>query len=180
MWGHTKNAWGYTKTATKFVASPITKLLRPSPKQSYVFENAQRSQNMAKAAFASDGHANSNGKLNVPQLAQLPTPQTPTYQERIHNPKSYQQAFNNPPVALSRSVEAQPKAILSTPRTTQDISFVKMGGGVDMNDWLMCEAEAGGFIRIVQGGYLIEPAFEGCMRARGYKPESEVAAQLSL
>jgi len=35
------------------------------------------------------------------------------------------------------------------------------------------------FIRIVQSGYLIEPRFESCMRAKGYKPESEVAEALT-
>jgi len=57
---------------------------------------------------------------------------------------------------------------------------LQMMGASNMQDWLMCEAEAGGFIRVTQAGYLIDPGFESCMRSKGYKPESEVAEQLRL
>lgn len=175
MWGHTKNAWGYTKSAANFVASPITKLLRSAPEPQYVFEDASRAQSMAKQAFRSDGYPAHGQGLVMPELAQLPVPQTPNYQAPIYAPRSYQTEYGNPPVAPSRVVEAQPAAPIAAPRPTNDISFVKMGGGSNMQDWLMCEAEAGGFVRVVQGGYLIDPGFESCMRAKGYKPESEVA-----
>jgi len=75
----------------------------------------------------------------------------------------------------SRVVQAQLDAPLAPPQTSDNISFVKMGGGSDMQDWVMCETEAGGFIRVVEGGYLIDPGFESCMRAKGYKPESEIS-----
>ena len=84
------------------------------------------------------------------------------------------QAENGGFVVPMRVAEARPEANLAAPQISSDISFVKMGGGSNMHDWLMCEAESGGFIRVVQGGYLIEPKFETCMRAKGYKPESEV------
>lgn len=172
--------WGYTKSATNFVASPVTKLLRSTPEHDYVFEGRPQSQERVKTAFAQDGQYAPRQDLVVPRLAQLPVPQTPNYQAPIYTPDSYQSAYGNPPVTPSRVVEAQPVAPLAAPQTSQDISFVKMGGGSNMHDWLMCEAEAGGFVRVVQGGYLIEPAFETCMRSKGYKPESEVADQLSL
>ena len=57
---------------------------------------------------------------------------------------------------------------------SDDISFVKVGGGSDMRDWSICEAESGSVFRILDTGYMIEPRFESCMRAKGYKPESEV------
>jgi len=180
MWGHTKNAWGYTKSAANFVTSPVTKLLRSAPKQHYVFEDASRAQEMAKQAFYSDGYPAHSQGLIVPDLAQLPVPQTPNYQAPIYAPQSYQSAYGHPPVAPSRVVETWPAAPLAAPQPSNDISFVKIGGGSNMQDWLMCEAEAGGFVRVVKGGYLIDPGFESCMRAKGYKPESEVADQLSL
>lgn len=180
VWGHTQNAWGYTKSAASFVASPVTQLLRSAPKQTYVFENGHASQQAAKTAFAADGNIPKRGKLIVPKLAQLPVPQTPNYQNPVYPPQSYQTVYGNPPIEPARLVEAKPGAPLSAPRTTQDISFVKIGGGSNMQDWVMCETEANGFIRVVQRGYLIDPGFERCMRAKGYKPESEVAEQLSL
>ncbi|MEP3888932.1 MAG: hypothetical protein ABJN69_00615 [Hellea sp.] len=177
--------WGYTKSAASFVSSPVTKLLRSAPEHDYVFDGTAKSQHAAKAAFAQDGNqaedAQPRGELVMPaQLAQLPVPQTPNYQDPVYGPDSYQSVYGNPPVAPARVVQAQPQAPLAAPQTTQDISFVKMGGGSNMQDWTMCEAEAGGFVRVVQGGYLIDPGFESCMRAKGYKPESEVADQISL
>ena len=176
--------WGYTKSTASFVSSPVTKLLRSAPEHDYVFDDATNSQHAAKTAFEQDGlqteFAQSRGELVVHELAQLPVPQTPNYQDPVYGPDSYQSVYGNPPVAPARVVQAQPQASLSAPQTSQDISFVKMGGGSNMHDWMMCEAEAGGFVRVVQGGYLIEPGFESCMRAKGYKPESEVADQLDL
>jgi len=165
--------WGYTKSAANFVASPVTKLLRSAPEPAYVFEEAP--QEAVKTAFAGDGQTSNRTDLIVPQLAQLPVPQTPNYQEPVYTPQSYQSIYGNPPVSPSRVVEARPTAPLAAPRTTQDISFIKMGGGSNMHDWLMCETEAQGFVRVVEGGYIIEPAFEACMRSKGYKPESEVS-----
>lgn len=176
--------WGYTKSAANFVSSPVTKLLRSTPEHDYVFDSEPQSQKTAKVALAQDGYHDGSvqqrGELVVPQLAQLPVPQTPNYQDPVYAPDSYQSVYGNPPIAPARVVQAQPRAPLTAPQTSQDISFVKMGGGSNMHDWLMCEAEAGGFVRVVQGGYLIEPGFESCMRAKGYKPESEVADELSL
>lgn len=177
--------WGYTKSAANFVTSPVTKLLRSTPEHDYVFDGPPNSQQAAKAALAQDGiqgeFAQPRGELIMPpQYAQLPVPQTPNYQDPVYAPDSYQSVYGNPHVAPARVVQAEPRAPLTAPRTSQDISFVKIGGGSNMHDWLMCEAEAGGFVRVVQGGYLIEPEFESCMRKRGYKPESEVADQLRL
>jgi len=171
--------WGYTKSAAKFVSNPVTKLLRSAPEQDYVFEQSLAAQ-QAQDALLNDGKRYKSQGLVVPDLAELPVPQTPNYQPPVYAPNSYQRAYGNPTVAPQRVVQAEPKAHLAAPRTTQDISFVKMGGGSNMHDWLMCEAEAGGFVRVVQGGYIIEPGFESCMRGKGYKPESEVADQLRL
>lgn len=193
VWGHTQNAWGYTKSAANFVASPVTKLLRSAPEQNYVFDNGYNSQQAVRHAFAADGHvynphefAHPRGELVVPQLAQLPVPQrpnyqkTPNYQNPVYPPQTYQSVYGNPAAQAARVVEVRSTAPLSTPRVTQDISFVKMGGGSNMQDWVTCEAQAGGFVRVLQEGYLIEPKFERCMRAKGYKPESEAVDQLRL
>lgn len=166
--------WGYTKSATHFVARPVTKLLRGAPEQHYVFEDASRAQQMAKQAFHADGGLHKKGELIVPRLTELPVPQTPNYQAPIYSPQSYQSAYGNPPVTPRRVVEAQPQALLAAPKHSNDISFVKIGGGSNMQDWITCEADAGGFIHVFRNGYVIDPAFENCMRAKGYKLESEL------
>jgi len=173
MWEHTQNAWGYTKSAASFVASPVTKLLRSTPEQVYVFEDSTRAQHMAKTAFAMDSHPE---RVRPVYRAQ---PQKLDYQSSAHQPKSYQVAQNVESSRIEYVAQTRAKQSRNTPyiqqSTSRNISFVKMGGGSNMYDWLTCEAEAGGFVRVVQGGYLIEPEFESCMRGRGYKPESEVA-----
>jgi len=180
MWGHTKNAWGYTKSAANFVASPVTKMLRSAPEPRYVFEDASRAQNMAKQAFNSDDAGAYANEIYAPHSADLPAPQTPHYQASVNTPRRYHSEYDDVSVAPRRVVQAQPHTQNSTPQTSTEISFVKMGGGSDMQDWISCEAEAGAILHIVSGGYLIDSGFEGCMRAKGYKPESEVADALSL
>jgi hypothetical protein len=189
VWGHTKNAWGYTKSAVNYVASPVTNLLRAAPQQQYVFEDATRAQNMAKRAFLLDGQSDKPDELFVPNLAQLPVPHTPKYQAPQYKARNYpaqnyapryQNDYRQAPVTPRRVVEAQPIPPTATPQVSKNVSFVKMGGGSNMQDWMACETQARGFIQIVKGGYIIDPAFESCMRAKGYKPENEVTDELSL
>lgn len=180
MWGHTKNAWGYTKSTANFVASPVTKLLRSAPEQNYVFDDASRAQHLAKQAFLSDSHSLDSQGLAEFERAQRPISQTPNYRNPVYSSQHNLSGYDNPPAVPSRVAQVQAAPPLAAPQTSNNISFVKMGGGSNMQDWVLCEAEAGGFIRVVQGGYLIDPGFESCMRAKGYKPESEVADQLSL
>jgi len=159
------------KYAANFVTKPVVNLLRSAPEQDYVFQGAPDSQMAVKTAFATDGAVRKRQPLIVPHLDTLPAPQTPNYQVQNYG-HSYSAAPDYAPVQM---VEAAPTASLAQPQPTDDVSFVKIGGGSNMNDWLACEAQAGGFIRVTQSGYLVDPAFESCMRAKGYKPESEVA-----
>jgi len=171
-----KSMWGHTKYAANFVTKPVTNLLRSAPEQDYVFEGSPDSQAVVQTALATDRAAQERHPLIVPHLETLPDPQTPNYQSYDYG-KSYAAQTEYSPTQM---VEAAPAAPLAQPRPTDDISFVKMGGGSNMYDWVTCETEAGGFIRVTQNGYLVDPAFESCMRAKGYKPESEVADELNL
>lgn len=57
-----------------------------------------------------------------------------------------------------------------------DISFAKVGGGSNMQDWLACEKKAGGYLYWEEGkGYALDPTFESCMRGMDYALESEIA-----
>jgi hypothetical protein len=172
-----KSMWGHTKYAANYVASPVVNLLRSTPRQDYVFEAMPDSQMAAKTAFAGDGRVQKRRGLIVPDLARLPEPQRPHYKAR-----DYQQFYPTAPEYAPEYAPAYAPAQMAeaAPNSTDDISFVKIGGGSNMNDWLSCEAEAGGFIRVTQNGYLVDPGFESCMRAKGYKPESEAAAELNL
>ncbi len=173
-----KSMWGHTKYAANYVASPVVNLLRSTPRQDYVFEGKPDSQMAAKTAFAGDGRAQQRRGLIVPDLARLPEPQTPHYKAREYQqfyPAAPEYAPTYAPVQIAEAAPQNP-----APQSTDDISFVKIGGGSNMNDWLTCEAQAGGFIRVTQNGYLVDPGFESCMRAKGYKPESEAAAELNL
>ncbi len=177
-----KSMWGHTKYAANYVASPVVNLLRSTPRQDYVFEGLPDSQMAAKTAFAGDGRAQNRRGLIVPDLARLPDPQTPHYKARDHQQfypaaPEYASAYA-PEYAPAKMAEAAPQNLAQ--RQTDDISFVKIGGGSNMHDWLTCETQAGGFIHVTQSGYLVDPGFESCMRGKGYKPESEAAAELGL
>lgn len=58
--------------------------------------------------------------------------------------------------------------------STQDFSYVKLAGGSDPADWQACQNEVGAFADTANGQVRIAPAFDLCMRNRGYVPELEV------
>jgi len=61
-----------------------------------------------------------------------------------------------------------------------DISFAKVGGGSNMQDWLACEKKSGGYLYWEEGkGYALDPTFESCMRGMDYALESEIAKKNS-
>lgn len=72
------------------------------------------------------------------------------------------------------------QTVQSSPSNAQDVSYVKMGGGSDMADWQACETLAGGLFVIDTSGYEVDPQFDACMRARGYKTEREAQADLKV
>lgn len=66
----------------------------------------------------------------------------------------------------------------NTQDVSQDVSYVKMGGGSDMADWQACETLAGGLFITRPDGFEVDAEFDGCMRSRGYKTEQEAQADL--
>ena len=59
-----------------------------------------------------------------------------------------------------------------------NLSYVKMGGGTSISDWQDCQNTAGSYITPNGAGFMITPAFDGCMRAKGYIPEDEALAAM--
>ncbi|MDB2439639.1 hypothetical protein N9W89_13080 [Hellea sp.] len=206
MWGYTKSAANFIASpVTKLLRSAPEQdyVFEGVPQSQQVVKEAFAQDGHRIQPYYAPGYpaqTQPRGELAAPQLAQLREPQTPDYQARpypattyqapqyqapqypapAYTADSYQQDYNYadyPAVPPARIVEAAPR---NTPQVTQEISFVKMGGGSDMQDWASCEAQAGGFVTVVQGGYIIDSGFESCMRSKGYKPESEAAHELSL
>ncbi len=195
------NLWGFTKSATNFVMKPVTGLLRSAPRQDYVFDqksyssNAYSAQHQVKTAFAQDGTSHKGAQLIVPKLARLPIPQPQNYSRvkqtasRNYPAKAYQhRSFSTSKTPRQSVRQARPIVRQAQMRTQPinkvqnqpDISFVKVGGGSNMNDWVSCQQRAGHYFQMTRTGYRIDPNFENCMRSKGYKPESEAKAELNL
>ena len=60
------------------------------------------------------------------------------------------------------------------------LSYVKMGGESQISDWQACEKQAGQYFQTTATGFIVDPAFDQCMRASGYKPEAEAQSELEL
>ncbi len=60
------------------------------------------------------------------------------------------------------------------------LSYVKMGGGSQIADWQACEKQAGQYFQTTATGFIVDPAFDRCMRTSGYKPEAEAQSELEL
>ena len=73
---------------------------------------------------------------------------------------------------------AQPVRQASAEQTGA-LSYVKIGGGSRMSDWQSCETQAGGYFRMGQTGFTVEPAFDTCMRGLGYITEDEAEAKFA-
>ena len=93
-----------------------------------------------------------------------PTQYSAQAQQRVINTPRYA-----PPPALPQSAE-----IGDMP----NLSYVKMGGGTSISDWQECQNMAGSYITPQGAGFMITPAFDGCMRAKGYIPEDEALAAM--
>jgi len=134
--------------------SPPKAILRAAPLPAYVF----------------DTHDTGDAGLNVVVL-----------QRRGLIPNAYAQPGQFRPVSLENArTRFAPKLSPQTPdrkglAKTGDLSFVKIGGGSDVSDWNACERQAQGVFDISGYDYRVRPGFELCMRARGYKTESEAA-----
>lgn len=199
------NLWGFTKSAAHFVSQPVSGLLRSAPRHDYVFEqnadqNRYFAQHQVKKALANDGATYPRSQLVVPNLKQLPLPQTQNYRQVMRRPSYRQQhvstgkiprrivqqrrpivkqAYNTVPNQVQRHAYVEPKP-QGQAQAQDDISFVKIGGGSDMKDWKSCQQSAGNYFQMTGSGYRIDPNFENCMRSKGYKPESEAQADLKL
>lgn len=62
---------------------------------------------------------------------------------------------------------------------SDDLSYVKIGGGSKMADWRACEVSSDGYFRLDGTRFAVNPDFDLCMRSRGYISEAEAQTVLS-
>ena len=65
-----------------------------------------------------------------------------------------------------------PTAAIATPG---ELSYVRLNGNSDMQDWRNCEIMHRGYWLVDAAGGRINPEFEVCLRNKGYVRESELA-----
>lgn len=137
--------WGGTKSAANFVASPVKKLLRGSPKQDYVFTD--------------DGADVEIYQTSAPQYASSSPYANGSYSVEIYDTPALRPA----PVQ---------NYVMTNPR---DVSFVSLNGQSDAQDWRNCEITSRGYLMTSTTDFRLNPEFEVCMRNKGYVTEAEVA-----
>ena len=75
-------------------------------------------------------------------------------------------------------------ASVGTPSTApagEPVSYMRLDGGpLSMGDWTQCELQTGGAFLVGPTVTEVAPDFDACMRGRGYLPEAEAAARLTL
>ncbi len=109
----------------------------------------------------------STGRIGKPYVAPLP-PQTVAVQPNIKKQAllNWEAGNKNINKDINKDVGGD------------SLSYVKIGGGSKIADWQACEKRAGGYYLARAGAVVIDPKFDSCMRAAGYKPEAEAEAEL--
>lgn len=120
---------------------------------------------------------------SVPSPVPAPVTQTASAPAPVTRPTIAPTPAPAPQSSSVYTPNAQAKTEGSSARRVADIdssslSYVKMGGGSNIADWESCEATAGGYFIPSSTGFSVLPAFDRCMRERGYKSEAEAIAAL--
>lgn len=112
---------------------------------------------------------------NLPQTAPKTAPQI------IANlrPQSDPYQINRAPKAEIENTPTDQENLAGAPKSdTDQLSYVKIGGGANMADWQLCQKQAGEIALVGRSGYRINPEFDQCMRAKNYLPEQEALKAL--
>ncbi len=164
--------WSGTKSAAKFVTSPVRGLLRGAPKQDvqYVETNPYAGANVViyddstLPETVSYGLANPGTYLDP---ASAPSP----VGRIIDTPQRFRPAYSDRYYTQGTT----PEPVRAATAPADSLAFVKLNGDSSMADWQTCENLNLGYWLIDAAGGRIDPKFESCMRNKGYVLESELA-----
>lgn len=167
-------AWKQTETAAEFLYKPFNSLLRDTPEQAYVFDNNENyNAESLDAAEATETYA----------LLEREAPQSPAFNTQFYAGE----AFDTQTVYAEESDAGSDFANNDTNDYTSDdsldvsdTSFIKIGGGSDMQDWMNCETQSGGYMSWENGEHIVSQDFEICMRMIGYVLEKDLDKQKTL
>ena len=155
--------WNATENTANFFYKPVASLLRPSPEQTYVFDNTQAYDVVMYEQPVADQGWTRQSHIAVQD-----------YNLETTEPSYAGTAAQNAEITGTGYYQSEPLPKIP------DISFAKVGGGSNMQDWLACEEKAGGYLYWEDGkGYALDPTFESCMRGMDYALESEIAEENS-
>lgn len=174
-----KYAWQQTETAAEFLYKPVASLLRETPEQAYAFDDStdqtvtdynvkvfQEPASQETYAFLEQNDT-SHQSFNTEMYSGEAFDTQTVYAESID--MGYDTASNDfNDFGSDDSLDVS------------DISFIKIGGGSDMQDWMNCEAEVGGYMSWENGENVVSQDFEICMRMNGYILEKDLDKQKTL
>ena len=200
-----QSMWSGTKYVSNVSTHKALSLLRPAPKQIERFEtNAVPTQTsdplvadfMRRYAvpivehtptFVAMNHTRENGvhmyrpgAQNTSNYIQItPRTSTPIYQASQNRAATTPLRPSSSPKFRTQKPERLAGGLPSMPTATT-ASYVKTSGGANMADWQNCQANAGDIYIAAGNSYSINPAFDTCMRSKGYLLEGEAVRALEL
>lgn len=167
-----KYAWKKTENVAGFLYKPVASLLRETPEQTYVFDNTA---DYDVQLFAESDVSTQQSYAPVNDLNSGMDFTSQDYGIEV---------FDTQTVYAGDEVDyAENDLDYFDQDDSLDISgtsFVKIGGGSNMQDWMNCEVESGGYMTWENDEYVISQDFEICMRMNGYVLEKELDRQSTL
>ena len=146
--------WSGTKSAARFVSKPFRSELRDAPEPDYAPESAYA---------ATDAEV--IGETVVYADSETTYTPAPAYTQPAYTPSYATGQYYGSEAPRSAPSVVEPDAL----------SYVRLNGQSDMADWQRCETIHRGYWLLDAAGGRINPAFEVCMRNKGYVRETELA-----
>jgi len=164
-----KYAWEKTENVADFLYKPVASLLRETPEQAYVFDDT------------TDYDIEFFAESDVSTIAPY-TPVNETHSDIKFSTQNYAiDIFETQTVYAGDEVDYADNDLnyfdQDDSLEISGTSFVKIGGGSNMQDWMNCETEAGGYMTWKNDEYVISQDFEICMRINGYVLEDDLKSQ---
>lgn len=202
------SVWSGTESVATKASSSVASLFRSGPKhdtgQAFLSATGDEMLNTAKlaervATQPSGYYARQRGSNGQPPVIYRSdaervsgaTAQQPQLRGRYQGYQSYERgaSFAAPARPINtQSIIHEPSApdlnintdsYSGTDSDAGALSYVKIGGGSSMAEWQSCEVKAGGYFLQNARGFTVMPAFDSCMRSKGYITEAEAEAKFA-